>query len=588
MNTWSIRVVAGVLAMLSIAAPRAAFAADMPLKAKAPPHAVASWTGFYLGLGLGFRSTETKGTLVGASATSGGGTFDLFDFCVAVPCAMSEPINGTAFRVAPYAGFNWQFAPQWLVGLEVDWGWAARTVALSGLKYPATASNAFVSGQGVTGDSFAVRTTWDASARARLGFLVNPWFLLYATGGAAWLHLETASNCNTASVTAGGISLAAVCGGTGLLNPANISHSTDRLGWTVGAGGEVMLWSNWVARAEYRYADFGTVRSVDTRSCSGAGIGVTPCILGGTQTVVYDVQVRTHLATFGLAYRFGDAAYPPAGAAYAAAKALVTKAPLAPAASWAGLYVGLGLGLRATDTVGTSTLRTFNPPFVGGTDVAAFCAAAGCALSEPLHGTALRVSPYVGFNWQLDPRWVVGVEADWGWANRTVALSGTTYPATFTFNSGDSRDTFEVRTTWDASLRARAGVLVTPVVLAYATGGAAWLHLDSTSNCVTTEAGCGPGGFTPGVIAHSATRLGWTVGAGGEALLWSNWVARAEYRYADFGTIAQTDVRLCPAANCGGVERTVTVGYDLRVRTHTATFGLAYRFDWAGPLVARF
>ena len=33
-----------------------------------------------------------------------------------------------------------------------------------------------------------------------------------------------------------------------------------------------------------------------------------------------------------------------------------------------------------------------------------------------------------------------------------------------------------------------------------------------------------------------------------------------------------------------GVQEAVS--YDVAVRTHTVTFGLAYKLDWAGPVVA--
>jgi outer membrane immunogenic protein len=37
-------------------------------------------------------------------------------------------------------------------------------------------------GSGGLNDSFSVRTKWDASIRARLGYVVNPSFLVYLTG----------------------------------------------------------------------------------------------------------------------------------------------------------------------------------------------------------------------------------------------------------------------------------------------------------------------------------------------------------------------------------------------------------------------
>ncbi len=85
-----------------------------------------------------------------------------------------------------------------------------------------------------------------------------------------------------------------------LLGPPVITHAHNRLGWTAGGGIEAMLWSSWIARAEYRYADFGTISNTDTR--------IAPLLLDGTEIVSYDVRVRTHTALLGLAYKFGDSA----------------------------------------------------------------------------------------------------------------------------------------------------------------------------------------------------------------------------------------------------------------------------------------
>jgi outer membrane immunogenic protein len=81
------------------------------------------------------------------------------------------------------------------------------------------------------GDAFAVKTTWDASARLRAGYLFNPTLLLYATGGAAWLHVEETSTCGTLpfGVAAWTCGPGQFVGGTTLV-PAAISHSDTRLG----------------------------------------------------------------------------------------------------------------------------------------------------------------------------------------------------------------------------------------------------------------------------------------------------------------------------------------------------------------------
>jgi outer membrane immunogenic protein len=81
------------------------------------------------------------------------------------------------------------------------------------------------------------------------------------------------------------------------LGPQVITNSADKLGWTIGAGLETMIWRHWLARAEYRYADFGT---------SSFAIARTGGPVGGVQswTDTYDLVLRTHTATFGLAYKF--------------------------------------------------------------------------------------------------------------------------------------------------------------------------------------------------------------------------------------------------------------------------------------------
>jgi outer membrane immunogenic protein len=564
----------GAVALLALAPGRPALAADMPAAPvlKAPPPVVASWSGLYVGLGVGFRSsladvTVLSRTELGVDVLAG----DCAEAAPAGGCVTGAPLNDTAFRVSPYIGVNWQFAPQWLVGLEADWGFADKTTTLGGFIYPAT--NLITDRPD---NSFSVRTTWEASLRARVGFLVDPSVLFYATGGIAWLHLESTSNCSANPIIG-------LCGPSffGSFSPPVISHSATRTGWTVGGGIEAMLWANWIVRGDYRYADFGTWRNSDSRFCP---VGPA-CDVDTTMTVTYDVRVRTHTWTFGLAYKFGPAgAVAPAGMPV---KAPVYKAPAPAVASWSGVYVGLGLGTRSTRTDVTVTDAAGG----GFTSLAAFCAlvaaSGGCLTSEPFNDTAWRINPYVGFNWHFAPQVVVGVEADWGFADKTTTLGGFYYPLTgpVTAVTGNAADSFSVKTTWDASLRARLGFLAYPSVLVYATGGAAWLHVESTSTCnaIVPFGNCQPTLFNPPVITHAHNRLGWTAGGGIEAMLWSSWIARAEYRYADFGSISNTDTRLAPLLLSG----TETVSYDVRVRTHTALLGLAYKFG-DSAVVARY
>ena len=78
---------------------------------------------------------------------------------------------------------------------------------------------------------------------------------------------------------------------------ATRERPTDVTTITIGTGIETMLWGNWFARGEYRYADFGTGSFSLSRTGAPPDAGLTN----------YDVRVRTHTALFGIAYKFGDA-----------------------------------------------------------------------------------------------------------------------------------------------------------------------------------------------------------------------------------------------------------------------------------------
>jgi hypothetical protein len=88
--------------LIAVAAP--AGAADLPLPAPGPV-AAPSWTGFHIGAGLGFRSSDTNVNVTSASTTVGAlGPFNLITGAgcnAGVPCALGALFNGTSFRFAP-------------------------------------------------------------------------------------------------------------------------------------------------------------------------------------------------------------------------------------------------------------------------------------------------------------------------------------------------------------------------------------------------------------------------------------------------------------------------------------------------------
>jgi outer membrane immunogenic protein len=91
-------------------------------------------------------------------------------------------------------------------------------------------------------------------------------------------------------------------------------------------------------------------------------------------------------------------------------------------------------------------------------------------------------------------------------------------------------------------------------------------------------------GITPAVIVNSADKVGVTVGGGLETALSKNWFARAEYRYADFGTSTFSMSRTSPDVRFASMIDT----FGLRLQTHTAMFGIACKFDWGSPIIAKY
>jgi outer membrane immunogenic protein len=324
-----------------------AFAADMAVKAPPAPAPLAapwSWTGFYGGVNAGGS--------IGRNTTNTTNTIE--------PDGLPESftVSPAGFAGGGQVGYNWQFSPNWLFGVEGD---------VQGLDQKETAT---------TGSSFLVTTQqqdWFATARARFGYTNDDW-LWYVTGGGAWGNIKQSFAVLPNAFFTGA-------------PPGSVSSSTTNGGWTVGGGVETHLWGNWTAKAEYLYLDLGSI----------SGSFVTDVALFNINTHVHDNIVRV-----GLNYKWGAenayAAYavPPASAA-ASQRGPVYKAPLAPAAalwSWTGFYVGVNAG-------GSIGRNTTNNSFDGKVPESFTVSPAGFAGGGQ-----------VGYNWQFSPNWLFGVEGD--------------------------------------------------------------------------------------------------------------------------------------------------------------------------------
>ena len=127
-----------------------------------------------------------------------------------------------------------------------------------------------------------------------------------------------------------------------------------------------------------------------------------------------------------------------------------------------------------------------------------------------------------------------------------------------------------------ATIRGRVGYTLTPNLLGYVTGGLA-IGGGSASATGTLF----PLGFPTWTGAGSASRVGWTIGAGAEYALSNNWSVKGEYLYYNLGSTKLVAVdALLPSA----------VAYNVKRDGHVFRLGVNYRFGWgaAAPVVAKY
>ena len=190
---------------------------------------------------------------------------------------------------------------------------------------------------------------------------------------------------------------------------------------------------------------------------------------------------------------------------------------------------------------------------------------------------------FLGYRWQAGGT-VVGVEADVSAKKLETTHSQLTGPTDLGFGA-IRHETFtgSVKQTWDASFRARAGLLVTPWTLAYLTGGLAIGEVHGSfvyrGTLVGGDVVC-VGPCTASVTSEwSDIRTGGTVGAGLEHALGTFIKARIEYRYTDFGRYSRSvPVNTNCTGFAGNCFAPTSSNVDIRAAFHKVTAGIGFDF----------
>jgi high affinity Mn2+ porin len=234
---WGLRVVIGLSGLL--AAVGSATAADMPVKAPPPPAMTAyDWTGVYVGGHIGYAAGSSRWSAMptGAAGPAQSGSLDLFN--------SFNAFNGMGSYFEGFqAGYNHMLPSRWLFGVEAD------------VSFPSTITGSSTLSSATSGTaSYAETVEFAGTLRGRAGYAPNlgtTHWLFYATGGFAWSY-DQFTRTQVAATPAGGTAV-----------PGQVENlfMVPRVGGVAGAGVELALPSNWTARLEYLFTDYGN-RSV--------------------------------------------------------------------------------------------------------------------------------------------------------------------------------------------------------------------------------------------------------------------------------------------------------------------------------------
>jgi outer membrane immunogenic protein len=271
--------IAGVALTALIGPP--ALAADMPLKAPAPPPApVWSWTGFYIGVNAGgaWGRSDTNSPLANIVCP----VCYIPSVVTDINAQAHQRVNTSGFTGGVQAGYNVQFGSL-VAGVEADYN----ALNLKGTTTTSAPFTGFPVPPGGVAPTYtnSVSTNWLFTGRGRLGFTPTNSLLLYGTGGVAFTNFKYTHTYAEGVFpgTSSGVEAATV--------------TSNRAGYAVGGGLEYMLAANWSVKAEYLYMNFGTINT-------GPAPVIFPGPTVGGSVFTHSANLAVNVARVGIDYHF--------------------------------------------------------------------------------------------------------------------------------------------------------------------------------------------------------------------------------------------------------------------------------------------
>ena len=234
--------------------------------------------------------------------------------------------------------------------------------------------------------------------------------------------------------------------------------------------------------------------------------------------------------------------------------------------NWTGFYIGGNVGYSWGSASNTATISNL------ATGAALFTATNRNDVNGVIGGGQ------IGYNWQVT-NWVLGLEAD---------IQGSDEKGSSNFvclacanDSTNITSALTQRLNWFGTVRGRAGILASPTILLYATGGLAYGELQTGGSITGNNVNGVP--VTVAFPGTSSARAGWTAGAGIEGRIAGNWTAKLEYLYMDLGSVSAGPIGttiLVPVRTPAGAS------YSSHFTDNILRVGVNYRFG--GPVVAKY
>jgi outer membrane immunogenic protein len=254
----------------------------------------------------------------------------------------------------------------------------------------------------------------------------------------------------------------------------------------------------------------------------------------------------------------------------AGAADLPTKAPpmvaAAPAPTWTGCWIsgGVGYGMWNQDvsltgnllnTAGTAVIGTVNT----------------VTTTDGGRGWLGRVG--VGCDYQFSQQFLIGAFGDFDWTN----IKGTNLPNEVFIGNVISPVAYDVKERNSAAAGLRLGYLPYPNLLTFVSGGWTRAKFTESADYLTLN------GAALGTGYGDYSVNGWFIGGGYEYRLpwWNGLTWKTEYRFNQYQTVNLAETFVGTGLLTGNVVHNQSF-------VQTVTTSLVWRFNWGGPVVARY